>query len=162
MSDFVCIAIESPTHVAVLDVVNCTYKIVRKPDSRLCSGYAYFKKIEGEKKLVALLSYRGKLYLFLDKLYQLKCIDMRVSLKEGFFKKKFILFENEKPILEFKYKPSSYDASVLEGIADMYSNQKMLPHEIDCTIKFLEERDPDKRRSIDESNVKLLSSLRLR
>ncbi|MDP5211190.1 hypothetical protein [Microbulbifer sp. 2205BS26-8] len=156
MINSVFVDIESPDHAALLNCSDGSYEIVRKPEGKLCSGYGYFKFINGEKKLAALLAYKEKLYLYFDRLYELDEGDCRVELKSGFFKDEFKLFKKDELILSVKYKPTSYDAGVFEEVSDLIADKKYSSLRIQNTIKILSETDPALRQKVDQECVSLL------
>lgn len=156
MSKTVYIDIESPDHAALLSRSDCKYEITEKPKGQLCSGYGYFKDIQGEKKLVALLATDEKLYLYLDRFYELSANDTDAKLRSGLFKNEFTLYKNRSEVLKIKYKPTSYDAGVLEEISDIFSDKKLSNIRIDNTIQILSENDPDARREVDKKCVEKL------
>jgi len=160
MTSSVFIDVESPGDAALLNLHNCSYEIVKKPEDKLCPGYGYFKVIEGQKKLVALFAYEGKLYLYFDRLFELRADDCEVTLKSGLFKNEFKLFKNKDLVLAFKYKPTSYDAGVLEEIYDLMSDKKYSALRVSNTIKILSETDPVLRKEVDQKCVELLAKAR--
>lgn len=93
MTSAVYIDIESPDQAALLNISEGHYEITKKPVGRLCSGYGYFKNIQGEKKLVALVTINGCLYLYFDQFYELGSDDTEAKLKSGFFKNEFSLYK---------------------------------------------------------------------
>lgn len=154
------IDIESPAEVALLNLADCSYELTRKPEDELCSGYGYFKSINGERKLAALLAYDDRLYLYFDRLYELNADDCKVELKSGFFKNEFKLFKNGELVLTVKYKPTSYDAGVFEEVDSLIEDKKYSSVRIDNTIKILSETNPALRKKVDQECVELLEKVK--
>jgi hypothetical protein len=150
MINSVYVDIESPENVALLNISDYSYELVRKPEDELCSGYGYFKSIDGKKKLVALLAHQGKLYLYFDRVFELSGSGYRVKLRSGFFKNEFKLYKNNELVLAVKYKPTSYDAGVFEEVNDLINDKKNSSHRIANTIKILSETNPELRKEVDQ------------
>ncbi len=156
MINSVYIDIESPGQAALLSRSDSTYEITETPEGQLCSGYGYFKDIQNENKLVALVAIDGNLYLYLDRLYELSPNGTDASLRSGFFRNEFALYNSGREVLKIKYKPTSYDAGVFEEISNIFSDKKLSALRIDNTIQILSETDPKVRQDVDKKCVEKL------
>jgi hypothetical protein len=149
MTTAIMIDIERPGFAAALDPRTRGYEVVPYNKKNLCNGYGYFKDVDGREKLIAIFAADGRLFLLLDSLFEIDANDTSAELKAGMLKNTFQLFKGDQLVLSVKYKPTFYDAGVLEDVADMLREKRTSKMRVEHLTKLLSETDPEKRKRID-------------